>query len=40
MPRDLKFRLARLAPTLAEDVAGVAALAVMLVVGLHLPTLF
>ena len=40
MPASLKARLARLAPTLAEDLAGVAALAVMLLVGLHLPLWF
>ena len=40
MPPELKARLARLAPTMAEDAAGVAALTVMLVVGLHLPLLF
>lgn len=32
--------LARPAPALAEDAAGVAALAVLLVAGLHLPALF
>lgn len=40
MPASLKARLARLAPTFAEDLAGVAALAVMLLVGLHLPLMF
>lgn len=32
--------LERCGPTLAEDAAGAAALAVMLMVGLHLPLLF
>ncbi len=36
----LRSTLVRCAPTLAEDVAGVAALAVMLVIGLHLPLFF
>ncbi|WP_274609753.1 hypothetical protein [Rhodobaculum claviforme] len=37
MIAELKSRLRRCAPTLVQDAAGVAALAVMLMVGLYLP---
>jgi hypothetical protein len=40
MDDGLKALLARTAPTLVEDALGVAALAVLLVVGLHLPAFF
>ena len=40
MLTEFKDRLRRCAPTLAQDAAGVAALAVMLMAGLHLPLLF
>lgn len=36
----IKARLHRCAPTILQDAAGVAALAVMMMVGLHLPLLF
>ncbi len=36
---EFRDRLRRCAPTLAQDAACVAALAVMLMVGLHLPVL-
>ena len=36
---DLKASLRRSAPTMPQDLAGVAALVVRLVVGLHLPAL-
>ena len=36
---DIRARLRRCAPTILQDAAGVAALAVMLMVGLHLPLL-
>ena len=36
---EFKARLRRCAPTLAQDAACVAALTVMLMVGLHLPLL-
>lgn len=39
MLHDAKALFARCAPTLAQDAAGVAALAVMLLVALHLPAL-
>ncbi len=39
MDDSLKALLARTAPTLAEDCVGVAALIVLLLVGLHLPAL-
>ena len=40
MLHDLKTTLNRSAPTLAQDLAGVAALVIMLAAGLHLPLLF
>jgi len=40
MFHELKSALRRTAPTLAQDMAGAAALLVLLVVGLHLPILF
>lgn len=39
MTTDLKSVLRRASPTLIEDALGAAALAVMLIVGLHLPGL-
>lgn len=36
----IRTTLRRCAPTMAEDAAGVAALAVLLTVGLHLPLFF
>ena len=40
MLHDFKTTLNRTAPTLAQDLTGVAALVIMLAVGLHLPLLF
>lgn len=37
---DLKTSFSRSAPTLAQDLAGAAALMVMLAAGLHLPLFF
>ena len=39
MLQEVRALIARSAPTLAQDAAGVAALAVMLLVALHLPAL-
>ncbi|MGB3178636.1 MAG: hypothetical protein WBC68_14390 [Albidovulum sp.] len=39
MTKDIKSVLYRARFTLAEDLAGLAALVVMLIVGLHLPSL-
>ena len=38
MINELKYALERARPTLTQDLAGLAALIVMLVVGLHLPS--
>ena len=40
MIRRIRTTLTRCGPTLAQDAAGLAALAVLLMVGLHLPLFF
>ena len=40
MIHQIRSTLTRCAPTLAQDAAGLAALAVLLTVGLHLPLVF